>query len=61
MRHHELALDHSNKLPLQAERFASYDAFVAGYEAALNDLKMPKINRPTEDRERQGADLSIQA
>ena len=45
MRHHELALDHSNKLPLTGERFASYDAFVAGYEAALNDLKMPTIEK----------------
>jgi len=41
MRQHELALSFSRALSITGERFASYDAFVAGYDAALSDLKMP--------------------
>lgn len=45
MRQYDLALEHCAKVPYSAGRFEVYDAFVAGYEAALNQLKMPAIEK----------------
>jgi len=46
MRQYDLALEHCAKMPASSGRFEVYDAFVAGYEAALNLLKMPAIEKP---------------
>lgn len=45
MRHYDLALEHCAKVPYSAGRFEVYDAFVAGFEAALNQLKMPAVEK----------------
>jgi hypothetical protein len=45
MQHYDLALEHCAKIPYSSGRFEAYDAFVAGYEAALNQLKMPTIEK----------------
>jgi len=45
MRHYDLALEHCAKVPYSAGRFEVYDAFVAGFEAALNLLKMPAVEK----------------